>query len=73
METAVKTTEMNADLKAELARLGWAGKLDRVVWGRRVSGDMHGAEVEREGVVRYHAGPFTAVTRGGQIAIVRFG
>lgn len=64
---------MNPELRAELQRLGWGDKPEsRVVWGRRVSGDMHGAEVERDGVVRYHAGPFSAIRRGDQIAIVRF-
>lgn len=67
------TTEMNQDLRAELVRLGWGAKLDRVVWGRRVTGDVHGATVEKDGVTRHYDGPFSCVRKGDQIAIVRFG
>lgn len=67
------TTEMNQELRAELVRLGWGEKLDRVVWGRRVGGDVHGATVEKDGVARHYDGPFSCVRRGDQIAIVRFG
>ena len=65
------TTEMSPALRAELERLGWKEK--QVTWGRRVSADVHGAEIERQGSVRYYAGPFSAVQRDGQSAIVRFG
>ena len=65
------TTTMNDALRAELARLGW--KPERVTWGRRVSGDMHGAILERDGVETYCAGPFVPVHRDGQTAIVRWG
>lgn len=67
------TAEMSQDLRDELERLGWGGKLDRVIWGRRVSGDAHGATIERGGVTRHYAAPFSCVRRGDQIAIVRFG
>lgn len=67
------TTEMAPELREELVRLGWGDKLAHLEWGRRMSGDMHGAEVERNGKIRYITGPFTAVRGGGQIAIVRRG
>ena len=62
---------MNDALRAELLRLGW--KPDRVTWGRRVSGDVHGVTLERDGLVRYYPGPFVALERDGQKAIVRWG
>ena len=65
------TTTMSPALRAELQRLGW--KPERVTWGRRVSGDVHGITLERDGVERYHAGPFVPVHADGQTAIVRWG
>lgn len=65
-----KTTTMNDALRAELVRLGW--KPERVTWGRRVSGDMHGVTLERDGVERHYLGPFVPVHRDGQTAIVRW-
>ena len=41
----IKTTEMNAALKAELLKLGW--NPERVLWGRRVNGDAHGVKIGR--------------------------
>ena len=67
----MNTTKMNEELRTELLRLGWKNP-DSMAWGRRVSGDMHGATLERCGVVKYYAGPFTSVRGGDQIAIVRW-
>lgn len=63
-------TTMNAALALKLARLGW--NPTKVVWGRWVSADMHGVTLERGGVERYYAGPYTQVTVRGcdQMAIV---
>jgi hypothetical protein len=47
--------------------------LKRVTWGRRVSGDVHGVTLERDGVKLYYAGPFVPIHRDGQTAIVRWG
>jgi len=66
-----KTTEMSPALRDALRILGW--KPERVTWGRRVSGDMHGAILERDGVETYYAGPFVPVRIGDQMAIVRWG
>jgi hypothetical protein len=71
MNTKQITVDMSPALREELQRLGW--KPARVTWGRRVSGDMHGAVIERDGTEKYHAGPFTAVRAGDQMAIVRWG
>ena len=65
------TSTMSDTLRAELLRLGW--KPERVTWGRRVSGDVHGVTLERDGLVRYYPGPFVALERDGQKAIVRWG
>jgi hypothetical protein len=68
----MNTTTMNNALRAELLRLGW--KPERVAWGRRVSGNVPGVTLERDGVERhYYAGPFKPVRRDGQTAIVRWG
>lgn len=67
------TVEMNPELRAELIRLGWEAQLDRLIWGRRVSGDPYGVTIERDGRVEHYSGPLTAVRGGDQIAIVRFG
>ena len=67
----MNTTKMNDALRFELARLGW--KPEHVTWGRRVSGDVHGVTLERDGVELYYAGPFVSVRRDGQSAIVRWG
>jgi len=69
----IKTTEMSAALKTELSKQGWASRMQEVLWGRRVQGNMHGVTIEKEGVEKYYAGPFAAVSADGQIAIVRFG
>ena len=71
MTTTTTTTTMNDALRAELLRLGW--KPDRVTWGRRVSGDVHGVTLERDGMERHYFGPFVPVHRDGQTAIVRWG
>lgn len=68
----INTTEMNPELRQELLRLGWADPEKRTTWGRRVSGDAYGVEIERNGVVKYYAGPFSIVREGDQIAIVRW-
>ena len=65
------TTTMNDALRAELVRLNW--KPERVTWGRRVAGNVHGVTLERDGVERHYAGPFVPVHRDGQTAIVRWG
>lgn len=65
------TTTMDDALRDALRILGW--KPERVTWGRRVSGDMHGAILERDGVETYYAGPFVPVRMGDQMAIVRWG
>ena len=67
----MNTTTMNDVLRAELARLGW--KPERVTWGRRVSGDVRGVTLERDGEHGYYARPFVPVHRDGQTAIVRWG
>jgi hypothetical protein len=67
----MNTTTMNNALRAELLRLGW--KPERVTWGRRVSGNVHGVTLERDGVERHYTGPFVSVRRDGQTAIVRWG
>ena len=67
----MNTTTMNDALRAELLRLGW--KPERVTWGRRVSGNVHGVTLERNGEHRHYAGPFVSVRRDGQTAIVRWG
>lgn len=72
METTIITTEMSFALRGELLNLGWRSP-DRLCWGRRVSGDMHGMTLERNGVEKYYPGPFTAVRAGDQSAIVRWG
>ena len=71
LEKTMNTTMMNDALRAELLRLGW--KPERVIWGRRVSGSVHGVTLERDGVKLYYAGPFVSVRRDGQTAIVRWG
>jgi len=64
--------EMNETIRAELVRLGWDP--EKVLWGRRISGDVHGARLELpNGQFRYVAGPFVAVHGDGQMAEVRFG
>ena len=65
------TITMSDTLRAELVRRGWDP--DFVTWGRRVSGDVHGVTLERDGLVRYYPGPFVALERDGQKAIVRWG
>lgn len=65
------TTTMSDTLRAELVRRGWDP--DLATWGRRVSGDVHGVTLERDGLVRYYPGPFVAIERDGQKAIVRWG
>ena len=65
------TETMNETLRAELVRLGWNPQ--RVTWGRRVSGDVHGVTLERDGVTRHYTGPFVPVHGDGQTAIVRWG
>lgn len=65
------TETMNETLRAELVRRGWNPQ--RVTWGRRVRGDMHGVTLERNGVERYYNGPFVPVHGDGQTAIVRWG
>lgn len=72
MNTQQITTEMSPALREKLLNLGWRNP-NNTCWGRRVSGDMHGATLERNGVEKYHAGPFTSVRVGDQIAIVRWG
>ena len=41
------TSTMSDTLRAELVRRGWDP--DFVTWGRRVSGDVHGVTLERDG------------------------
>jgi hypothetical protein len=64
------TNEMHPGLRAELTRRGW--NPDKVIWGRRVEGDMHGMSLEQKGVIEYYPGPFVAIGYGGQSAIVRW-
>ena len=65
------TKTMNPTLNAALLRKGW--NPEKVVWGRRVSGSVHGAEIEHSGETRYYTGPFVSIREGDQIAIVRWG
>lgn len=65
------TNEMNPMLRQRLIGLGW--KPERVTWGRRVSGTVHGIVLERDGVETYHLGPLVTVHGGDQSAIVRWG
>jgi hypothetical protein len=67
----MQTNEMSLALRERLVQLGW--NPERVTWGRRVNGDMHGVTLERNGVEKYHPGPFSAVRVGDQSAIVRWG
>jgi hypothetical protein len=67
----MKTTEMTSALRDALTAKGWDPQ--RVTWGRRVSGSPHGVTLERNGVETYHQGPFVAIYRDGQSAIVRWG
>ena len=69
--TPTTTTNMCPELRAALILKGW--NPETVLWGRRVSGDLHGATLEYEGKEFYRSGPFSAIRAGGQIAIVRFG
>lgn len=69
MKPIIKTTVMNSALKAELISLGW--NPEKVLWGRRVDGDMHGVTIEYNGKTRYWPGPGTCIRGGDQIAIVR--
>jgi hypothetical protein len=71
MNTKQITADMSPALREELQRLGW--KPARVTWGRRVSGDMHGVTLERNGQERHYPGPFVPVHAGDQTAIVRWG
>ena len=66
-----KTITMSSALREKLLALGW--KPERVTWGRRVDGSPHGMTLERNGVERYHLGPFVPVHAGDQSAIVRWG
>lgn len=66
----MQTNEMSLALRERLVQLGW--KPERVTWGRRVNGDMHGVTLERNGVETYHPGPLTTVKVGNQSAIVRW-
>lgn len=66
------TTEMTQDLRSKLLNLGWR-KPENMTWGRRVSGDMHGVTLERNGVEKYYPGPLISVRVGEQVAIVRWG
>lgn len=65
------TTEMSPALREALIAKGW--NPDNACWGRRVSGSPHGMALERDGVERYHSGPFVPVHAGDQSAIVRWG
>jgi hypothetical protein len=64
------TTEMSPALREALIAKGW--NPDNVCWGRRVSGSPHGMTLERDGVERYHSGPFVPIHADGQSAIVRW-
>jgi hypothetical protein len=66
-----KTITMSPALREKLLALGW--KPERVTWGRRIDGSPHGMTLERDGVERYHLGPFVPVHAGDQSAIVRWG
>jgi len=70
METTIHTTEMSHLLRDKLIKLGWDP--EQVLWGRRVNGDPYGLTLEKEGVMRYHSGPFVTVCADGQSAIVRW-
>jgi hypothetical protein len=67
----MNTIEMSPVLREKLVGLGW--KPERVTWGRRVNGSTNGMTLERDGVERYHLGPFVPVHADGQSAIVRWG
>ena len=64
---------MNNGLRAKVRALGYDP--ERVFWGVRISGDMHGARVQNPitGDQRYHQGPFFSERFGDQIAIVKWG
>ena len=64
------TKTMNAALRGALIAKGWDP--ERVVWGRRVSGDPYGVELEKDGKYYYYDGPFQTVRAGDQCAIVRW-
>lgn len=68
----ITTTTMSLALRERLIQLGWNPECV-TTWGRRVNGDMHGVTLERNGVEKYHPGPFSAVSVGDQSAIVRWG
>jgi len=66
------TTTMNPTLIAALTEKGWDPAKVRV-WGRRVTGDMHGVVLEKDGKTSCIPGPFFCIHGGDQIAIVKFG
>ena len=60
--------EMCQELQKEIERLGW--KPERVTWGLRIDGDMHGCTIMRpDGERKYYRGPFWTAHGGEQIAI----
>jgi len=66
------TTTMNPELTSRLIEQGWNPSRIRN-WGRRVSGDMNGVVLERNGKHFCIPGPFFCIHGGDQIAIVKFG
>lgn len=72
MNSVTETTIMDQSLRTALEEKGWNPNFIGV-WGRRVSGDPSGVEIERGGKTVYYDGPFSCIRAGDQIAIVRFG